>query len=382
MANQSIREFCLMHIVQIANFVTPTSGGQRVALESLAAQYVDQGNRCTLITPGASAISRGDGRRNYMSLRGIRVPFSGGYRAIIRKKALQVALKELQPDIVELSDKTTLSWVPQWCHEAGIPCVLFSHERASDVASERFPKWLPVSPIFKRWADKINKHIDVIVCASQYSAEEYLCIKERVRIIPLGVNHSVFRHYEASNIVGATPTVLFAGRLSYEKRPHIALLVARELNLRGVKVKFIIAGDGPMRKKLESMAHGLDVKFLGRINERQELAMLMSSSTVAISPSPLETFGLSILEILACGTPVVVANSGAGMEIVDSGCGEVAEPTGSAMADAIEKVLSQHTPTIRRHCVSRASQYSWSASAASMVWLYESLLSQDHQVAA
>jgi alpha-1,6-mannosyltransferase len=110
--------------------------------------------------------------------------------------------------------------------------------------------------------------------------------------------------------------------------------------------------------------------------------MLMSSSTVAISPSPLETFGLSILEILACGTPVVVANSGAGMEIVDSGCGEVAKPTGSAMADAIEKVLSQHTPTIRRHCVSRASHYSWSASAASMVWLYESLLNQHHQLAA
>ena len=96
-----------MHIVQIANFVTPTSGGQRFALESLAAQYVDQGNSCTLITPGASKTSRGDGQRNYMSLPGVRVPFSGGYRAIIRKKALQNALKELRPDIVELSDKTT-----------------------------------------------------------------------------------------------------------------------------------------------------------------------------------------------------------------------------------------------------------------------------------
>ena len=207
-------------------------------------------------------------------------------------------------------------------------------------------------------------------------------VKERVRIIPLGVDHGVFRHYDTVNQLGATPTVLFAGRLSYEKRPHVALLAARELSLRGVKAKFVIAGDGPMRKKLESMAHGLDVTFLGRVNDRQELAMLMSSSTVAISPSPLETFGLSILEILACGTPVVVANSGAGMEIVDSGCGEVAKPTGSAMADAIEKVLSQHTPTIRRHCVSRASHYSWSASAASMVWLYESLLNQHHQLAA
>jgi alpha-1,6-mannosyltransferase len=260
--------------------------------------------------------------------------------------------------------------------------VLFSHERASDVVSERFPKWLPVSPVFRRWATKIDKHIDVIVCASQYSAAEYLRVKERVRIIPLGVDHSVFRHYDTVNQLGATPTVLFAGRLSYEKRPHVALLAARELSLRGVKAKFVIAGDGPMRKKLESMAHGLDVTFLGRVNDRQELAILMSSSTVAISPSPLETFGLSILEILACGTPVVVANSGAGMEIVDSGCGEVAKPTGSAMADAIEKVLSQHTPTIRRHCVSRASHYSWSASAASMVWLYESLLNQHHQLAA
>ena len=76
-----------MHIVQIANFVTPTSGGQRFALESLAAHYVSQGNKCTLVTPGVSKSTRGDGRRNYVSLPGVRVPFSGGYRAIIRKKS-------------------------------------------------------------------------------------------------------------------------------------------------------------------------------------------------------------------------------------------------------------------------------------------------------
>ncbi|NDB42542.1 MAG: hypothetical protein EB035_06150 [Actinobacteria bacterium] len=134
----------MMHIVQVANFVTPTSGGQRLALNSLAEQYLKHGHETTLVIPGEKHETRVENRRKIVSLCGLPVPFSGGYRAIVRKDQMQQTLAELQPDIVELSDKTTLSWVPQWCRQMGIACVVFSHERASEVVSERFPKWLPV----------------------------------------------------------------------------------------------------------------------------------------------------------------------------------------------------------------------------------------------
>lgn len=369
-----------MHIVQVANFVTPTSGGQRLALNSLAEQYLAHGHTTTLVIPGSRKETSIENNREVVSLPGLPLPFSGGYRAIVRRVEMQETLAELQPDIVELSDKTTLSWVPQWCRNMGIPCVVFSHERANEVVSERFPKWLPVSPVFRRWSENIEKHADAIICASKFSAEEYLPIQDRVKIVPLGVDHQVFRPRDSrvidqkSSLTNVSvPTILFAGRLSFEKRPHVVLLVARVLSLRGVTAKFAIAGDGPMRRQLEAMADGLDVTFLGRISNRQELATLMASADLAIAPSPLETFGLSILEILACGTPVIVANAGGGMEIVNEQCGAIASSDGESMADAVETILKRDLNDLRRNCVARAADFSWMIAAQSMIDLFTSL---------
>lgn len=369
-----------MHIVQVANFVTPTSGGQRLALSSLAEQYLKSGHETTLVIPGEKKEVRFENQRKIVSLPGLPVPFSGGYRAIVRKDQMQQTLIELQPDIVELSDKTTLSWVPQWCRHMGIPCVVFSHERASEVVSERFPKWLPVGPVFRRWGENIEQHVDAVVCASKYSAEEYSQIHERVKVIPLGVDHDTFKpntfkppcDTEVANTEHKN-TILFAGRLSFEKRPHVVLLAARVLSLRGVKAKFVIAGDGPMRRQLEAMADGLDVTFLGRISGRQELAGLMSSADLAIAPSPFETFGLSILEMLACGTPVIVADAGAGMEIIDEKCGVIATPDGESMADAIVTMMQRDLGEMRTSCATRAADFSWSIAAESMIDLFNSL---------
>lgn len=369
-----------MHIVQVANFVTPTSGGQRLALSSLAEQYLKSGHETTLVIPGEKKEVRFENQRKIVSLPGLPVPFSGGYRAIVRKDQMQQTLIELQPDIVELSDKTTLSWVPQWCRHMGIPCVVFSHERASEVVSERFPKWLPVGPVFRRWGENIEQHVDAVVCASEYSAEEYSQIHERVKVIPLGVDHDTFKpntfkppcDTEVANTEHKN-TILFAGRLSFEKRPHVVLLAARVLSLRGVKAKFVIAGDGPMRRQLEAMADGLDVTFLGRISGRQELAGLMSSADLAIAPSPFETFGLSILEMLACGTPVIVADAGAGMEIIDEKCGVIATPDGESMADAIVTMMQRDLGEMRTSCATRAADFSWSIAAESMIDLFNSL---------
>ena len=369
-----------MHIVQVANFVTPTSGGQRLALNSLAEQYTAHGHATTLVIPGTKKETRTENNHDVVSLPGVPVPFSGGYRAIVRKDEMQKTLAELQPDIVELSDKTTLSWVPQWCRHMGIPCVVFSHERASEVVSERFPRWLPVNPVFRRWGENIEKYVDAIVCASKFSAEEYLPIQDRVKIVPLGVDHQVFKPIsrrapdQNSGLTNVSvPTILFAGRLSFEKRPHVVLLAARVLSLRGVKAKFMIAGDGPMRRQLEAMADGLDVTFLGRISNRQELATLMASADLAIAPSPFETFGLSILEILACGTPVIVANAGAGMEIVNDQCGAIASPDGESMADAVETILKRDLNEVRKKCAARAADFSWLIAGESMIDLFNSL---------
>ena len=366
-----------MHIVQVANFVTPTSGGQRVALNTLAKEYIAQGHSCTLVIPGARYEASNDGMRNCVEVPGVPVPFSGGYRAIIARQKLEQVLFELKPDVVELSDKTTLSWVPQWCRLNDIPCVLFSHERASDVVADRFATWMPVSGIFDRWAQNIQDNVNAVVCASKYAAQEYRHMSERVRIIHLGVDHTTFTSSAATKKQDSSPVVLYAGRLSIEKRPYVAIAAIRELQIKGQRLKLLIAGDGAMRKKLEAPADGLDITFLGRISDRKELAEIMASVDVVIAPSPYETFGLSILESLACGTPVVVSNNGAGQELIENGCGEAVESSGTQVAEALLRILSQDRDEVRHRCISRASGYSWHHAASEMLQLFESLILRD-----
>ena len=313
---------------------------------------------------------------------GVPVPFSGGYRAIVTRQKLEKVLSELKPDVVELSDKTTLSWVPQWCRFNGVPCVLFSHERASDVVADRFATWLPVSRIFDRWAQNIQDNVNAVVCASKYAAQEYRYMSERVRIIHLGVDHQTFTSSVAIKKQESSPVVLYAGRLSIEKRPYVAIAAIRELQIKGQRLKLLIAGDGAMRKKLEATADGLDITFLGRISDRNELAEIMASVDVVIAPSPYETFGLTILESLACGTPVVVSNNGAGQELIENGCGEAVESNGTEVAEALLRIMSEDRDAVRRRCITRASGYSWNLAASEMLQLFESLILRDEVKAA
>ena len=137
-----------------------------------------------------------------------------------------------------------------------------------------------------------------------------------------------------------------------------------------------------MRNKLEATADGLDVTFLGRISDRKELAEIMASVDVVIAPSPYETFGLTILESLACGTPVVVSNNGAGQELIENGCGEAVESNGTEVAEALLRIMSEDRDAVRRRCITRASGYSWNLAASEMLQLFESLILRDEVKAA
>jgi alpha-1,6-mannosyltransferase len=89
----------------------------------------------------------------------------------------------------------------------------------------------------------------------------------------------------------------------------------------GMRVRLVIAGDGPLRRAMERRARHLPVTFLGFLNHRVEVARLLASADVALAPGPHETFGLAALEALACGTPVVASRSSALAEIVQPACG-------------------------------------------------------------
>jgi glycosyltransferase involved in cell wall biosynthesis len=122
----------------------------------------------------------------------------------------------------------------------------------------------------------------------------------------------------------------------------------------------LIAGDGPERAKLEPRA-GANVRFLGRISD-DALIELYRAADVSIVPSlTLEGFGLSAAESLACGTPVIVSDSGGLPEVVAGLDETLVVPAGDPLA--ITARLLRPLPT-REECRAHAERFSWPAVAA------------------
>ena len=120
--------------------------------------------------------------------------------------------------------------------------------------------------------------------------------------------------------------VVFAGRLAREKGIDV-LLDAAEL----AGVPLIIAGDGPLMPRVRARA-GERVEVLGQVSP-QRVSELLSTAAAAVVPSTcLENAPLSVLEPMACGTPVVASNKGGIPELVRHGVDGLLVEPGSALA--------------------------------------------------
>jgi glycosyltransferase involved in cell wall biosynthesis len=114
---------------------------------------------------------------------------------------------------------------------------------------------------------------------------------------------------------------LFVGRLAHHKGIEHLVHAAAHV---GPEVRILIAGSGPRRAHLETLARRIGqhhkVTFLGRV-ERDELPPLIAASDLLVLPSVtrLEAFGIAALEAMAAGRPVVVTDIPGVREVVEAG---------------------------------------------------------------
>jgi alpha-1,6-mannosyltransferase len=364
-----------MHIVQVANFVTPTSGGLRRTLEALGPRYVDAGHRCSLVVPGRTRKSSVAAGVRIEQLPGVSLPRSGGYRVIARRAPLQQLLGRLRPDVVELSDKTTLSWLPSWLARRGVPTVLLAHDRHDAMLDGTLPRWLPWRSVIRTMIARAAIPSAAIVCGSDFAAEQFDGVVDVVHTVPLGVDLDVFHPRRAPEVrslsCGESIALAFVGRLSPEKRPEVAIETVRELVRRGLDVRLRVVGDGPLRGELEGRAIGLPIRFVGHLAERASVATILAGARVVIAPCGTETFGLAVLESMACGTPVVVPPDGGARELVAPGTGEIVTPDAKAFASAVARIVAADEHAARAACRSHAERFSWDVTAQRMVTLFE-----------
>ncbi|MFD3655953.1 glycosyltransferase [Streptomyces sp. NPDC058620] len=368
-----------LRIVRLANFVTPASGGLRTALEELGRGYLAAGHEPVLIVPGAATRDERTPQGRVITLPGPVLPGTGGYRVLAGRRRLTGLLETLRPDRLEVSDRTTLRWTGEWARRARTPAVMVSHETADGVLRT----WAVPAAAAARTADGLNarsaRAYTRIVCTTRWAEREFVRIGARnVVRAPLGVDLLRCRPERRSTAVrtrhlhGQDVLLLLCSRLSVEKRPGRALDALAVLRDLGVRAALLVAGDGPLRAGLAQRARteGLPVEFLGHVSDRERMADLQAAADVCLAPGPAETFGLSALEALACGTPVVVSAASALPEVAGA-AGPAAADTGEAFAGAVRALLAGPEQERRAAARSRAELFGWDRSVAAFLAAHE-----------
>ncbi len=202
--------------------------------------------------------------------------------------------------------------------------------------------------------------------------------RKPVAVIPYGIDLERFAFTDREP---HTPvTVGAVSRLSPEKGHQYLLRAVASLRDRGLELRVVLAGDGPSRGELESLARELrlDVEFIGEVAHDAVPDVLRRLDVFAM-PSTWEGFGVSALEASATGLPVVASDVHGIPDVVRDGVTGLLVPPRdvTALADAIARLADD--PALRGD-MGRAGRafveanYRWQDNAALMERLYAEMV--------
>jgi len=370
-----------MKIVHIANFYGPKSGGIRTTLHHIGSGYISKGHEFTYVVPGNALFCEETPHGRKITVPSFILPFSGGYRIIRSNSDLKKLLVTLGPDIIEVSDRFTLSSIGIWAEKRQIPAVVFSHETLSGLAKTYLP--FSIQKLVNWHNRRLASRFKHVVTTTEFAAKEFHHISaHNIVRIPLGVDLEHFHPNKRNSelrqtlLKGSDVLLLHCGRMSPEKKPELSIETLRELRSRGINAHLIYVGNGPMYSKLRKISADLPVTFLGYIANRENLAEILASADVSIAPGPIETFCLAALESIASGTPVVASNTSAVGEFLllnsREQVGAVANGNPVDFANAVQQMLqirnADTTLSMRAH--QQAENYPWSSTVAMLLNLH------------
>ncbi|PCK00544.1 MAG: glycosyl transferase [Zetaproteobacteria bacterium] len=291
----------------------------------------------------------------------IPMPFYPEIKLVIRPfRRLKRLIKDFQPDKVHIATEGPLGWAARkYCIKNDIRFTSCYHTQFPDYVAKRFA-WLipPLYNVVHRIGIRIVRHFhspsSTLMVATKSLEKQLLEWGFKTEIKPLsrGVETSIFHPNKAQDDTEMfnnikSPIALYVGRIAIEKNLEAFL----DMEWNGSKV---MVGDGPTRASLEKRYP--DAIFVGK-KTREELASYYRAADVFVFPSKTDTFGIVLIEALACGLPVAAYNVIGPKDIITHDyLGALSD---TDLGDATQRALAQ----VDKHkCVQHIKDnYSWEA---------------------
>ena len=289
----------------------------------------------------------------------------------------------LRVDVRRAGIQVLLNTVPEGIAGLAIPQVTIVH----DVLPLRFPPEYPRQQYyFRHFVPRILRTSRMVVTDSEFTCRDvidhYGVPSTKIRVIYPGYDPAVFSRNGDGFVPcrSEAPYFLYVGNLLPHKN-LLRLLDATAIVRRRRPCRLVIRGEGrrayvrALRARVETLGLEEAVTFFGYVNERF-LRNLYTGATCFVLPSLGEGFGLTVLEAMACGTPVVAASGSSLPEVAGDAALMIDPYDAVSLAEAMYRVLTDDDlqEGLRQRGLKRAGSFSWrSAAEAISILLDEEL---------
>jgi len=352
-----------MRIIVTAFSIAPRTGGLRVGVLGLCKGLANRGHKVSLYTTNADEDKTLTVPLGVSTLvEGVEVFFYPAQKVLfgnVLSYPMVSALKNAVPyaDLVLIHSLYQLSSTvaAYYCRKFRVPYVVRPHGILDPTLARR-RRWL-LKWVYIQFFEKKNLNSAAAIQFSSNMEEEiardFMMITSPKLLIPEGINVEPFEKLPFRGsfrarypVMDGKSLILHLGRLHQKKGLELLVEAFFQIAKRREDVHLVLAGSGDADfvMRITKMLHDFGIfertTMTGQLGDHDKLAILQDADIFVLA-SYGENFGLSVVEAMACGLPVLISDKvGIWREIVEAGAGIVAPCNSNKIADQLEKLLN------------------------------------------
>jgi phosphatidyl-myo-inositol alpha-mannosyltransferase len=365
-----------LRIALIAEDYYPQLGGVPEHVHNLSRELEALGHHVTIVTSRMRMHGMVDGPQVRRVGQSLVIYANGGVARVTVGWRLTAQLEALfrkeRFDVVHVHGGLAPTFgvvAPQAAWRAGIPVVATFHTW--------FPRSIGYRILRKPAQRLLDRHAATIAVSSAAREAMSRYFSAPWEIIPNGVDTNFFRpgtnHGVEPRSGGAGPKLLWLGRIEPRNDLETVLAALPRILERHPQAQLTVVGDGPWRSRLERAARplGSSVHFAGFVNG--ERPAYYRAADLYLCPTRRASFGVTLLEAMACGTPMVVSDLPAFRDVAGSHAEFVAPGDVAAWARAVNGLMDDPARRVTLMEAGRrvAERHAWPLVAQRVLAVYQ-----------
>ncbi len=338
------------------------AGGAEVYIHELSKRWVTMGHEVTIFSGNDGESDR------YETIDGVRMIRRGGTYFVYIWAFLYYLLRlKGKYDVIIDSENGIPFFSPFYAKEKVYLLIHHVHQEVFRKGLKPPLSWIGMF-LERRLMPIVYRNTEVVTISPSSKADilAHKLTKKDPHVVYCGVDFTICKPGKKN----PTPLVLYLGRLTTLKSLSVFIQSAKKIVAQIPHVQFIIAGDGPDKKRLMKIVKSLGleqvISFIGKVSDAQKIA-LYQKAWVFVNPSLIEGWGITTIEANACGTPVVASNVAGLRDAVHNPHSGLLVPYGNIeeFSLAIAKLIENRTMRTKmsKEAIEWAKKFDWEKSA-------------------